>query len=145
MATNRICNCNSVTATLCIFPQSVCVSADLYLTSLSVDDNGNVKFQPLYKSCHVNRIPSHLLLSYRNISVVSDDMMAAMPSAVQCSAEGVALQHRQHQAPGTKSTSTKRSTRTHTPPTSTQHHHTHVYRHSLDTHTHTHSASEGFM
>jgi len=35
------------------------------------DDNGNVKFQPLYKSCHVNRIPSHLLLSYRNISVVS--------------------------------------------------------------------------
>ncbi|XP_043066614.1 locomotion-related protein Hikaru genki isoform X3 [Drosophila bipectinata] len=33
------------------------------------DDNGNVKFQPLYKSCHVNRIPSHLLLSYRNISV----------------------------------------------------------------------------
>jgi len=37
----------------------------------SLDDNGNVKFQPLYKSCHVNRIPSHLLLSYRNISVVS--------------------------------------------------------------------------
>ncbi|KAH8253785.1 hypothetical protein KR032_006850 [Drosophila birchii] len=33
------------------------------------DDNGNVKFQPLYKSCHVNRIPTHLLLSYRNISV----------------------------------------------------------------------------
>ncbi|XP_067631269.1 locomotion-related protein Hikaru genki isoform X2 [Eurosta solidaginis] len=33
------------------------------------DDNGNVKFQPLYKSCHVNRIPPHLLLSYRNISV----------------------------------------------------------------------------
>lgn len=47
----------------------------IYLTSLSVDDNGNVKFQPLYKSCHVNRIPTHLLLSYRNISVVSDDMI----------------------------------------------------------------------
>ncbi|XP_013114502.1 locomotion-related protein Hikaru genki isoform X2 [Stomoxys calcitrans] len=33
------------------------------------DENGNVKFQPLYKSCHVQRIPPHLLLSYRNISV----------------------------------------------------------------------------
>lgn len=40
--------------------------------SHSADDNGNVKFQPLYKSCHVNRIPTHLLLSYRNISVVSE-------------------------------------------------------------------------
>ncbi|XP_037948963.1 locomotion-related protein Hikaru genki isoform X2 [Teleopsis dalmanni] len=33
------------------------------------DDYGNVNFQPLYKSCHVNRIPPYLLLSYRNISV----------------------------------------------------------------------------
>ncbi|KAM7342254.1 locomotion-related protein hikaru genki isoform 2-T5 [Cochliomyia hominivorax] len=33
------------------------------------DENGNVKFQPLYKSCHVQRIPPYLLLSYRNISV----------------------------------------------------------------------------
>lgn len=36
-----------------------------------LDENGNVKFQPLYKSCHVQRIPPYLLLSYRNISVVS--------------------------------------------------------------------------
>lgn len=43
----------------------------LYMCLPPADDNGNVKFQPLYKSCHVNRIPSHLLLSYRNISVVS--------------------------------------------------------------------------
>lgn len=35
------------------------------------DDLGQIKFQPLYKSCHVDRIPPHLLLSYRNISVVS--------------------------------------------------------------------------
>lgn len=34
------------------------------------DDHGQTKFQPLYKSCNVNRIPPHLLLSYRNISVV---------------------------------------------------------------------------
>ncbi|XP_073812616.1 locomotion-related protein hikaru genki isoform X2 [Musca autumnalis] len=33
------------------------------------DENGNVKFQPLYKSCNVKRIPPYLLLSYRNISV----------------------------------------------------------------------------
>lgn len=33
------------------------------------DEHGHIKFQPLYKSCHVNRIPPHLLLSYRNISV----------------------------------------------------------------------------
>ncbi|XP_055380198.1 locomotion-related protein Hikaru genki isoform X2 [Condylostylus longicornis] len=33
------------------------------------DEHGNIRFQPLYKSCHVNRIPPHLLLSYRNISV----------------------------------------------------------------------------
>ncbi|XP_037044885.1 locomotion-related protein Hikaru genki isoform X2 [Bradysia coprophila] len=33
------------------------------------DEDGQVKFQPLYKSCNVNRIPPHLLLSYRNISV----------------------------------------------------------------------------
>lgn len=34
------------------------------------DDHGHTKYQPLYKSCNVNRIPPHLLLSYRNISVV---------------------------------------------------------------------------
>ncbi|XP_031620985.1 locomotion-related protein Hikaru genki [Contarinia nasturtii] len=33
------------------------------------DDHGQMKFQPLYKSCNVNRIPPHLLLSYKNISV----------------------------------------------------------------------------
>lgn len=36
-----------------------------------VDEHGEPKFVPLYKSCNVNRIPPHLMLSYRNISVVS--------------------------------------------------------------------------
>ncbi|XP_055686995.1 locomotion-related protein Hikaru genki [Lutzomyia longipalpis] len=41
----------------------------LCAASLDEDEYGNFKFQPLYKSCHVNRIPPHLLLSYRNVSV----------------------------------------------------------------------------
>lgn len=44
---------------------------NLAAVDLCLDENGNVKFQPLYKSCHVQRIPPYLLLSYRNISVVS--------------------------------------------------------------------------
>ncbi|KAJ6640580.1 Locomotion-related protein Hikaru genki [Pseudolycoriella hygida] len=39
------------------------------LCATNDEDDGQVKFQPLYKSCNVNRIPPHLLLSYRNISV----------------------------------------------------------------------------
>lgn len=37
---------------------------------LHEDDHGQIKFQPLYKSCNVIRIPPHLWLSYKNISVV---------------------------------------------------------------------------
>lgn len=35
------------------------------------DDSGQLKFEPLYKRCVVDQIPPHLLLSYKNVSVVS--------------------------------------------------------------------------
>ncbi|XP_058818397.1 locomotion-related protein Hikaru genki-like isoform X3 [Topomyia yanbarensis] len=35
------------------------------------DENGQLKFEPLYKRCVVDRIPPHLLLSYKNVSVTS--------------------------------------------------------------------------
>ncbi|XP_021702538.1 locomotion-related protein Hikaru genki isoform X2 [Aedes aegypti] len=33
------------------------------------DENGQLKFEPLYKRCVVDHIPPHLLLSYKNVSV----------------------------------------------------------------------------
>lgn len=33
------------------------------------DENGQMKFEPLYKRCVVDHIPPHLLLSYKNVSV----------------------------------------------------------------------------
>lgn len=36
------------------------------------DENGDLKFEPLYKRCVVDHIPPSLLLSYKNVSVVSD-------------------------------------------------------------------------
>ncbi|XP_037907250.1 locomotion-related protein Hikaru genki isoform X1 [Hermetia illucens] len=33
------------------------------------EEDGRLRYQPLYKSCKVNRLHAHLLLSYRNISV----------------------------------------------------------------------------
>ncbi|XP_055543249.1 locomotion-related protein Hikaru genki isoform X2 [Wyeomyia smithii] len=36
-----------------------------------VDENGQLKFEPLYKRCVVDQIPPHLLLSYKNVSVTS--------------------------------------------------------------------------
>ncbi|XP_058447952.1 locomotion-related protein Hikaru genki isoform X2 [Malaya genurostris] len=35
------------------------------------DEHGQLKFEPLYKRCVVDRIPPHLLLSYKNVSVTS--------------------------------------------------------------------------
>lgn len=35
------------------------------------DEAGQLKFEPLYKRCVVDQIPPHLLLSYKNVSVVS--------------------------------------------------------------------------
>lgn len=35
------------------------------------DDSGQLKYEPLYKRCIVDTIPPHLLLSYKNVSVVS--------------------------------------------------------------------------
>lgn len=35
------------------------------------DESGQLKFEPLYKRCVVDHIPPHLLLSYKNVSVVS--------------------------------------------------------------------------
>lgn len=35
------------------------------------DETGQLKFEPLYKRCVVDNIPPHLLLSYKNVSVVS--------------------------------------------------------------------------
>jgi hypothetical protein len=35
------------------------------------DDSGQLKFEPLYKRCVVDQIPQHLLLSYKNVSVVN--------------------------------------------------------------------------
>lgn len=34
------------------------------------DESGQLKFEPLYKRCVVDNIPPHLLLSYKNVSVV---------------------------------------------------------------------------
>lgn len=34
-------------------------------------ETGQLKFEPLYKRCVVDQIPPHLLLSYKNVSVVS--------------------------------------------------------------------------
>jgi hypothetical protein len=35
------------------------------------EESGVLKFEPLYKRCVVDQIPPHLLLSYKNVSVVS--------------------------------------------------------------------------
>jgi hypothetical protein len=35
------------------------------------EEAGLMKFEPLYKRCVVDQIPPHLLLSYKNVSVVS--------------------------------------------------------------------------
>lgn len=35
------------------------------------EEAGQLKFEPLYKRCVVDQIPPHLLLSYKNVSVVS--------------------------------------------------------------------------
>ncbi|XP_063699291.1 locomotion-related protein Hikaru genki [Culicoides brevitarsis] len=35
------------------------------------DANGNMKFEPLYKRCVVDKIPAHLQLSYKNVSVTT--------------------------------------------------------------------------
>lgn len=34
-------------------------------------ESGLLKFEPLYRRCVVDQIPPHLLLSYKNVSVVS--------------------------------------------------------------------------
>lgn len=35
----------------------------------SLEESGQLKFEPLYKRCVVDQIPPHLLLSYKNVSV----------------------------------------------------------------------------
>lgn len=42
------------------------------------DEHGQLKFEPLYKRCVVDHIPPHLLLSYKNVSVVSKWTSAAV-------------------------------------------------------------------
>lgn len=36
------------------------------------EEGAMMKFEPLYKRCVVDQIPPHLLLSYKNVSVVSN-------------------------------------------------------------------------
>jgi hypothetical protein len=36
------------------------------------EEGALMKFEPLYKRCVVDQIPPHLLLSYKNVSVVSE-------------------------------------------------------------------------
>jgi hypothetical protein len=38
------------------------------------DESGQLKFEPLYKRCLVDHIPPHLLLSYKNVSVVRKEI-----------------------------------------------------------------------
>lgn len=43
---------------------------------LEQDEAGEIKYEPLYKRCVVDGIPQHLLLSYKNVSVVSIDFLS---------------------------------------------------------------------
>lgn len=46
------------------------------------DETGALKFEPLYKRCLVDHIPPHLLLSYKNVSVVSSCTFNLVPNAL---------------------------------------------------------------
>lgn len=43
------------------------------------EESGGLKFEPLYKRCVVDQIPPHLLLSYKNVSVVSENTSEEKP------------------------------------------------------------------
>lgn len=42
------------------------------------EEAGQLKFEPLYKRCVVDQIPPHLLLSYKNVSVVSNNLRGSI-------------------------------------------------------------------
>lgn len=51
--------------------------------STEQDESGQLKFEPLYKRCVVDHIPPHLLLSYKNVSVVSGSFSTSLPLIFQ--------------------------------------------------------------
>lgn len=58
-----------------------------------MDEHGEPRFLPLYKSCNINRTPPHLLLSYRNISVVRSPYNIPLSPCYCCCCCCVVLSH----------------------------------------------------